>query len=120
MALSKRAKAIAVAAGTVLILAIIFIALSVASVGPTELGLAYNLNTFQIDETRLYTPGRYFLGFNQVFIIFPSDTQYVKFDNSISLTSESMAEPPTAPSLLVSFYTAQEWLFNTVDVGKDF
>mmetsp|Transcript_9503 Transcript_9503/g.25793 ORF Transcript_9503/g.25793 Transcript_9503/m.25793 type:complete len:201 (-) Transcript_9503:2436-3038(-) len=96
MAFSKKAKIILGSVGAAVVIIIIFIATSISVVGPTEVGLQYNLNNFQLNEQRLFTPGRYFIGFNQIFVIFPSDLQYVKFSSAATQEEE---EEPTAPSL---------------------
>lgn len=77
---------------TVLITAVILIAISVATLEATEMGLDYSSVTKSINDQQLYSNGRYFLGVGHSFIMYPKDQQSISFPSEKygSLTARTM------------------------------
>ena len=68
----ERAKVRCCCCSTVTIIVVTLIATSVKPIDPNTIAIEYNPNTQSIDETKLYGPGRPFLGPGHYFIKFPT------------------------------------------------
>ena len=64
-----------------IILMAILIPLSYSSLEPTEIGLAYNKNSIEIDITKLYSNGRHAIGVSTYFISYSTELQTNKFED---------------------------------------
>ena len=64
-----------------IILMAILIPLSYSSLEPTEIGLAYNKNSIEIDVTKLYSNGRHAIGVTTYFISYSTELQTNKFED---------------------------------------
>jgi hypothetical protein len=53
---------------------------------PNEMGIVQNTVSKAIDDTRIYTGGRYFLGLGKSFLVYPTVKQNVYFGSQVSLT----------------------------------
>jgi len=57
---------------------------SFKTLGPNDAGLMYNTITKQVTLTKIYTPGRYFLGLGRDFIKFPTGLQTIEWAGGAS------------------------------------
>eukprot|EP00003_Mantamonas_plastica_P024328 TRINITY_DN4512_c0_g1_i1.p1 TRINITY_DN4512_c0_g1~~TRINITY_DN4512_c0_g1_i1.p1 ORF type:complete len:510 (+),score=148.36 TRINITY_DN4512_c0_g1_i1:290-1819(+) len=70
----------------VLIISVVLFALSFQTLQPLELGLDYNGATVKIDESKVYTSGRHFLGLGHSFIKFPAKLVPFEYSNLANAT----------------------------------
>lgn len=75
-----------------IITGIVLFAISFRSLEATEFGIRYNTYSKQIDETKIYDEGTYFLGPSIRFIKFPIEVKAINFNNNPILirTSDGM------------------------------
>jgi len=69
-----------------LITSIVLIAVSFQSLELNTVGLDYNNNLKSVDSTKLWTPGRYFVGLGHGFIVYPTAVQ----ENQLQMTCRSL------------------------------
>lgn len=68
--------------GVVLLVIIIIISISFSTVGATEWALRYSSINQNIDDSKVYSGGRYMVGPFNKFITFPRDAKTVEFSTS--------------------------------------
>ena len=73
-----------------IILMAILIPLSYSSLEPTEIGLAYNKNSIEIDVTKLYSNGRHSIGVSTYFISYSTELQTNKFEDVNCRTKDGL------------------------------
>lgn len=69
----------------IFLLSVILFAVSFDTLNPHLIGIKYNNNLKSIDEDRVYSNGRYFLGLGLSFIDFPLSASLIEFTNSAGL-----------------------------------
>ena len=73
-----------------IILMAVLIPLSYSSLEPTEIGLAYNKNSIEIDETKLYSNGRHSIGVSTYFISYSTELQTNKYEDVNCRTKDGL------------------------------
>ena len=73
-----------------IILMAVLIPLSYSSLEPTEIGLAYNKNSIEIDVTKLYSNGRHAIGVTTYFISYSTELQTNKFEDVNCRTKDGL------------------------------
>ena len=73
-----------------IILMAILIPLSYSSLEPTEIGLAYNKNSIELDVTKLYSNGRHAIGVTTYFISYSTELQTNKFEDVNCRTKDGL------------------------------
>eukprot|EP00753_Platysulcus_tardus_P014083 PLAT4028.1.p2 GENE.PLAT4028.1~~PLAT4028.1.p2 ORF type:complete len:329 (-),score=141.77 PLAT4028.1:135-1061(-) len=68
--------------GCVFFVGAILFGCSFSTLAPTEMGIAINRASVTIDETRVYTSGRWLLGLGRGFVVFPRTLQLIEFSDS--------------------------------------
>ncbi|MES1912506.1 MAG: hypothetical protein MHM6MM_004771, partial [Cercozoa sp. M6MM] len=107
--------------GSITLVIIILIAVSIDSLSPTEYGLHYNANTKHIKPNKVYENGRYMLGPGHSFVKFPKKVQTLNFEGASSIEVRSYDGLPVTLSVTVNYRLSKENLHGLYyDYAKDY
>ena len=68
----------------------VLIPLTYSSLEPTEIGLAYDKNSIELDVTKLYSNGRHAIGVTTYFISYSTELQTNKFEDVNCRTKDGL------------------------------
>jgi len=108
--------------GCCLALAVLLAVTSIGAVPPLFYGIRYNYASKWAEIERVYTPGRYFLGPWNTFVLFPATVQNIEFVNEprISPSGErySALHTRTKEGLALDLEVSLQYRLKEADVGK--
>lgn len=91
-----------------LVVCLVFILLCLGTVAPTEYGLGYNKITKHVDTSRVYSPGRHFIGPVNSMLTFPSTVQTLEFSSRNSAQASPLSTR-TAEGLELHLHVAFQY-----------
>ena len=104
----------------VYIISVIFFSNSFLTLSPLEMGIARNNIASNIDKTRVYTAGRYFMGLGKEFIIYPTTVQQLDLPGIYAPTLDRQTvkidiklQYKLAPANLVNLYLKRNMAYGT-------
>lgn len=106
--------AISITALIGVILLCVLLPISFKSLDPTEVGLDYDSINYKIDDTKLYTEGRYFLGVGHDFKVFPYTIMHAYYyrTNILQATMDANNNPlpaRTIDGLKITVYVSYQY-----------